>query len=514
MSSHLPARIIRHAVRRPDAPALLWHGREIGYGRLIAMAGRAAEKLRTDGVRSPVALVAKKSPESVAVVLACLLLRRPVLIASADLGEEALPVLLASAGAERLPDPGDLTSGGPEETGPGGDARPGEGGTAGLGPAPGAPDDVALLLTTSGSTGVPKVVPVTFGALDRFASWAAGHFAVGADSTVLNHAPLNFDLCLFDIWTTLGSGGCVAVVDQDRAANPAHLAAVFRARPVHVVQGVPLLYALLARATADADAAHLASVRHVLITGDAISERAFASLPALFPRARFHNVYGCTETNDSFVHEIDTDTPMPYGSLPLGRPVAGTRAWLRADDGSVLRGAGRGELVVRTPFQTTGYAGAAPPVSPFVPHPDAAATGLFYRTGDLVRRHPDGTLTLEGRRDFVVKVRGVRVNTAELEAALSAHDEIEEAAVLALPDEEAGKVLHAVVRRTVTATLDSLTLREYLGRRLPRAALPKTVGWADGPLPRTSTGKLDRAALAAALGAGPRPPAPPIRRPS
>ncbi|WP_432011841.1 AMP-binding protein [Streptomyces cucumeris] len=507
MPACLPALIARHAANHPDAPALFWHGDTTGYGELVAMADRAAAWIGTHrggsgaprpgdlGERpGPLALVAKKSPEAVAVVLACLLLRRPLLIASTDLGAEALSALLASAGAERLPDPTELT------------ARPDEGAPpVPTTPYPAAddPDDTALLLTTSGSTGIPKIAPVTFGALDRFTAWAAGHFGLDAETTVLNHAPLNFDLCLFDLWTTLGSGGCVALVDQDLAVNPAHLEGILRARPVHVVQGVPLLHALLTRGAAGGDASHLAPVRHVLITGDAISGPAFAALPPLFPRARFHNVYGCTETNDSFVHEIDPRDPMPHGALPLGSPVAGTTAWIRTEDGGVLHGPGRGELVVRTPFQTPGYMGAAPAVSPFVPHPEDPAGGPCYRTGDLVRRHPDGTLTLEGRRDFVVKVRGVRVNTAEVEAALCAHDGIEEAAVLAVPDDEAGKVLHAVVRRTPAATLDSLTLRHYLGQRLPRAALPRTVRWSGEPLPRTSTGKLDRTALTDALATGP-----------
>ncbi|MFF3764532.1 AMP-binding protein [Streptomyces sp. NPDC001922] len=487
MEISLSRRVLRHGRLNPHAPALLGHGRTTTYRELLGLAATAAAGLgprdgrepAADTVR-PVALVAAKSPAAVAVVLGALLVRRPLLLVSPELGEEALTALLSATGAERLPDPEELVAG---EAVPSGAGEPAA--------RDGDPGDTALLLTTSGSTGLPKVVPLSFGAVDRFTGWAAEHFGLTPESTVLSHAPLNFDLCLLDIWTTLGSGGCVSLVDPGLAGNPAHLRETLQARPVDLVQGVPLLYDLLART-----GAHFGSVRHVLVTGEAMAPRAFAALPELFPGARFHNVYGCTETNDSFVHEIDPAGPMPYGSLPLGRePVPGAEAWVRADDGTVLRGPGRGELVVRTPFQATGYLVAGPAQSPFVAGPDDGPVP-WYRTGDLVRRHKDGTLTLEGRRDFVVKVRGVRINTAEVEAALSAHPEIVEAAVLALPDERAGKRLHAVVRRADGSRLNNLSLRQYLAQRLPRAAVPSTVAWAEAPLPRTSTGKVDRALVA------------------
>ena len=75
------------------------------------------------------------------------------------------------------------------------------------------------MLTTSGSTGLPKIVPLPAGGVDRFTDWAAEQFDIGPGTVVANYAPLNFDLCLLDIWTTLKHGGCVALVDQDRATQ-------------------------------------------------------------------------------------------------------------------------------------------------------------------------------------------------------------------------------------------------------------------------------------------------------
>ncbi len=504
----LADRIVRHAARRPQAPALLWYDRTVSHGELAALARTVCERLDRHlppGV--PVAMTAKKSPESIAVVLGCLLARRPVLLPAAESGGRTTADLLAATGAVRLPDPAVLTGDGPWDRDPAAPAGPAADG----GHRAGIPADTAFLLTTSGSTGTPKIVPVGHRAVRRFAAWAGPAFGLGRHTTVLSHAPLNFDLCLLDVWTTLGTGGCVALVDQDRAAQPAHLLAVLRSAPVHLIQGVPLLYRLLADGASTADAPALASVRHVLITGDTLPADAFPPLPGLFPRARFHNVYGCTETNDSFVHEIDPADPMPYGTLPIGRPVPGTQACLVDETGTPFTGPGTGELVVRTPFQTLGYADPAKDEGVFVAAPGGHAadgdgpgghapdghgrTGRWYRTGDLVRRHPDDTLTLVGRRDHQVKVRGVRVNTAEVEAVLRAHPDVREAVVLALDDPRAGKRLHAVVQRRTRDAPGQLALRSHLAALLPRVALPAALDLTDLPLPCTSTGKPDRTAL-------------------
>ncbi len=114
-----------------------------------------------------------------------------------------------------------------------------------------------------------------------------------------------------------------------------------------------------------------------------------------------------------------------------------------------------------------------------------------------MHRAADGTCTLRGRTDFQVKVRGVRVNPQEVEAVLLTHPLVREAAVLALPDPLAGKLLHAVVRGA--DGLDGLALRGHLARGLPRAAIPPRCASPGTPLPRTSTGKVDRERVARTL---------------
>ncbi|MEV7503805.1 AMP-binding protein [Streptomyces sp. NPDC093018] len=460
---------VDQARRTPQATALVWRGHSVGYGALLARAERERDRIAALPGDDPVALPAHKSPRTVALVLACLLARRPLLLPSPDLGADVMQRLYEQAGAGHVLAPGRTPaprpSRGPDLTG------------------------TALLLTTSGSTGVPKIVPLSGAALDRFAVWAGDAFGIGPGTTVLNYAPLNFDVCLLDVWTTLARGGRVVLVEADRATDGRRLLDLIERERPEVVQSVPMFYRLLTDA-ARAGGRTLPSVRHAVFTGDTMPFPVLAALPELLPRARLYNVYGCTETNDSFLYEL-RDTPDPDRPLPLGRPLPGVGALLVDERGRVLDGPGTGELYVSTPFQSDGYLDTAASGA-FVRHPQEADGRRWFRSGDLVRRSAEGTLTLVGRVDFQVKVRGVRVNPQEVENRLLAHPDITEAAVLAVPDPVAGRTLRAVARREPGAGVNSLSLRGYLARGLPRAAIPTALLTTDQPLPRTSTGKVDR----------------------
>jgi acyl-coenzyme A synthetase/AMP-(fatty) acid ligase len=237
----------------------------------------------------------------------------------------------------------------------------------------------------------------------------------------------------------------------------------------------------------------------VISTGDKIPATSLAELPNLFPNARFYNVYGCTETNDSLMHEFlglaDGNVP---SSVPVGQPLPGVTARVQNDEGQPLEGTGTGELLVWTPFQTRGYLKTALNAEKFVSVSDDGGR-TFYRTGDIVRRHDDGTLTLEGRADFYVKVRGVRVSTQVVEQAIQEHPEVIEVAVIAVTDELAGARLHAVVRRQSDSKLNSLKLRQHCASRLARTEMPSTIEIVTEPLPLTSTGKVDRKKITADL---------------
>lgn len=487
MSQHdsLTERISRHALCQPDAPALLWHGEVTTYARLHRMMWGAYREI-VDVAPGPIGVLARKSPRSVALILGANLARRTFLVPAAGLPADTLRSLFGQGGAGTVVSPDtdwdeahatlvdvhvDVPAADP------------------AGPvAPDDPDRVSFVLTTSGSTGVPKIVPLTIGAVDRFAEWAHRRFDLGPGRSVLNYAPLNFDLCLFDIWATLANGGCVVLVDADNTSDGRLLAQLVES-PVHVIEAVPMLYELLTAAAGETGD-QLETPEHVLFTGDAIRPGCLAELPKLFPNARFYNLYGCTETNDSFLHEVSVEAEHA-DPLALGEPLPGVRHLVVAEDGNVVDGPGVGELYVATPFQTTGYLNASR-AEKFVPHPRLADDRRYFRSGDLVRRHDDGRLTVEGRNDFQVKIRGQQVNIQAVERVLLGHEAVLEAAVVAVPHPSAGRRLEAVVRRRPDQRLTALDVRAFCAQHLPAAAIPAKVRITDRPLPRTATGKTDR----------------------
>ncbi|WP_274914450.1 AMP-binding protein [Streptomyces sp. WZ-12] len=475
-----------HARSRPGTPALLYGERTVSYRELTGLADGFRAWLTHYGPApgTPVCVRAHKSPEVVALILACLLERRPVLLPSAELGAQTLHELVAAAGIRHLLSPGGPDADVTVETV---EAHP---------DAPAVPEGTGLLLTTSGSTGMPKVVPLATDRLAPFFAWASEHFGIGPGTRVLNYAPLNFDLCLLDVWTTLVAGGCVVMVERDHATDGRHLRALVERSGAEVVQAVPMFYRLLH--DADPGAGPLEGPRHVIFTGDAMPAKLAAALPRLFPKAALHNVYGCTETNDSLVFDAAPgqlerwDVAVP---LPLGRPLPGVRALLIGEDGRELEGPGRGELLVHTPFQTGGYLDPALGRDRFVRRADADGPRTYFRSGDVVVRAADGTLSLAGRADFQVKVRGVRINVQEVEQVISEHPDVAEAVVVALPDEVAGHTLHALVRRAPDTGLHSLALRQHCATRLLRTSIPADIRIVDEDLPKGLTGKVDRAAV-------------------
>ncbi|GAA1720932.1 hypothetical protein GCM10009745_82510 [Kribbella yunnanensis] len=462
-----------HGHLRPHATALVTSDRTVSYGEL----GELTQSFRHSLIEldvpagSTICVPAHKTPETIALLLAAFLEGLVVLAPAPDLGAAALVRLAQQARATHV-----LTASAIDALTA--DAvQPDEQEAAGFA----APDPArtCLLLTTSGSTGTPKIVPIAATGFDAFAAWATKEFALTDNEVALSYAPLNFDLALLDIWTFLQLGAQVVLVDQGRATDAPYVESLVT--DVTFIQGVPMLYRLLTEAGAESIPSpphrpgRFAPVRQVIFTGDSVPDSLLGPVSAAFPNARFHNIFGCTETNDSFIHEVDPTTLT--GKMPIGRPIAGTDALIRD-----------GELLVATPFQTDGYLNTALNAEVF----EEIDGRTFYRTGDLVTQDDDGLYSLQGRADWQVKVRGVRTNLQEVERVISAHPDVIEAVVVPLPDEQAGVRLHAHVSRRHSSALTGLRLRTHAGQHLPRHAIPTSVHVTDDPMPRTSTGKPDR----------------------
>jgi amino acid adenylation domain-containing protein len=353
------------------------------------------------------------------------------------------------------------------------------------------PAERGYLMSTSGSTGAPALVVTPERPLDAFLDWYVERFGIGpGDSTALL-AGLSHDPLLRDAFVPLVAGGRVCVPDQAWLRDPRRLAGWLAAERVTVLHLTPQLARLLGTA---AGAEPLPAVRLAVLAGDRSTPDDIAALRRLLPAARLVNGYGTTETPQ--VQALHLLPPAgPDGEVPVGGGVAGT-------DLVVLSPAGRpatigelGEVLVRGPNLAAGYTDPDLSARRFGANPCRAdPDDRVFRAGDLGRYRADGAVVLAGRADRQVKIRGHRVELAEVDAVLGAHPDVA-AAAAAVRDQagEAAVVAYVVPRR---AGVPVQALHEHARQRLPTHACPAAIVVVP-ELPRTATGKLDLSALAA-----------------
>lgn len=361
---------------------------------------------------------------------------------------------------------------------------------------PGAYATSPLMLTTSGSTGIPKVVELNAEGINAFVGWGAEYFQLTRGSRVLSYAPLNFDLSLLEIWAPLLQGATVILVDTARATQADYLHGLVREQRPDLIQAVPMFYNLLCPED-DSYMLSMDSVRHVVFTGDTMPKGLCERVATAFPQATFHNIYGCTETNDSFVYSGDALAIVQHERLPLGGPISGVHYRIVTEEGVELAGEGEGELHTSTPFLAHGYTDPSLTASVFYREPDGYRT--YYQTGDRVARDEQGQLTLLGRKDFIVKVRGVRTNLQDIEQVLTKMPIVKHAVVIPVNDELASVVLHAVIEPSQGQKLDGMAMRLFCAQHLPQTSVPRRFHLHESPLPTTSTGKPDRKTIARSI---------------
>jgi len=359
--------------------------------------------------------------------------------------------------------------------------------------------DLAYILYTSGSTGTPKGVMISHRNSLTFVQWAAAAVGLSEQDRVCSPAPLHFDLSVFDIFASCRAAACLAVLPSGAATFPVSIARWLEAEQISVWYSVPSVLTLLAcyGSLAQFD---LSGLRTVIFAGEVFPPRHLARLMAELPHCRYLNWYGPTETNVCTAFEVPAGCwgGAGAGPAPIGKACANTEVFAVTSEGRrVCRPGEVGELYVRGPSLMRGYWGQPAETSEaLVRHPFRdSCDELVYRTGDLVTLEPTGNYAYLGRRDTMVKVRGYRVELGEVEATLYRHPAIREAVVLPVPDELLGSRLRAVVTADGTGNLTYQNVLDHCRQWLPGYMVPDIIEFREA-LPRTSTGKVDRAGLA------------------
>ncbi|GJG89254.1 hypothetical protein tb265_44350 [Gemmatimonadetes bacterium T265] len=376
-------------------------------------------------------------------------------------------------------------------------------------PAPGdaAPagdgQDAAYVVYTSGSTGVPKGVVVPHRAILRLVS-GPNYAALGEEDVVAQLSSPSFDAATFEVWGALLAGARLVPLDADVALAPAEFAA---ALVRHGVTTAFLTTALFNQVARLAPAA-FAGLRHLLFGGEAVDPSAVRAVLTSGAPQRLLHVYGPTEVTTFSLWHLVEHVPAGATTVPIGRPVSGTSAYVLDRHRRLAPVGVRGELFLGGDGVALGYLGRPELTSErFVTVEEVAGPERLYRTGDVVRRAPDGAIEFVGRTDHQVKVRGFRIEPGEVEHVLNGHPAVH--ASVALVRELAPGDRQLVAYAAAPGTTSPAELRAYLRGRLPDYMVPAAVVVLDA-LPLTANGKVDRGALPAPMpnADGPAPVAP------
>lgn len=504
MTIHSPTSIVKQfrdqVDRCPDAIAVRDGGRTVTYAELDRQVDAVAAALRAAGVApdAPVAILAERSIEMVGAVLAVHraggaslpldVSHPPERLANVLEIAECGTILLSRKQLSALPAIRRLMVTLVIE-----DAmiRP----PAGVPLGEPALDQLAYVVFTSGSTGTPKGIAMPHRSLAHLIEWQLSEYQAARDATTLLYAALIFDVFYQELYATLAGGGCLVIVPESLRADFTALCTLMVEHDVRRAY-LPTV-ALRHLAAAVRAGAALPPLEEVLVAGEQLQiTEAVREMFARLPAAVLVNQYGPAETH--VVTALALRAPAAsWPALPgIGRPLPSAPAHVLDDDLQPIPAGELGELCFGGPCVSRGYL-HRPELTAARFVPDPFSPGRLYRTGDLARIMPDGTLAFHGRRDSQLKIRGFRIELEEIEVAISRHPSVREAAIAVRTSTDGEKTLSAYVVAATAQPPNTEELQHFLAESLPEYMVPSTIECI-AELPKTSTGKIDRRALAAA----------------
>ena len=360
-------------------------------------------------------------------------------------------------------------------------------------------DDLAYILYTSGSTGIPKGVMLTHRNATSYVDWCSEVLHPEPGDRFSSHAPFHFDLSILDIYVPLKHGASVHLIPDALGKSPRELAMFVADRRLTVWYSTPAILQLLS------DFGRLvrhdySALRLVLFAGEVFPAKQLRRLVEQWPAPAYYNLYGPTETNVCTYAEIPTPIPAkrtePY---PIGLPCSHCRALVLDSEKRPAAAGEEGLLYIAGPSVFAGYWRRPEETQAcFVEHDGER----WYNTGDVVVERGDEGFIYLGRRDRMIKRRGYRIELNEIEKCLYKHTAVAAAAVVAVPRSDLGMQIAAYVVANQQAAINVVEMKSFCSRHLPEYMNPDFFIFVEA-LPRTSTAKTDYQELIRGFQTGP-----------
>jgi amino acid adenylation domain-containing protein len=354
-------------------------------------------------------------------------------------------------------------------------------------------EDIAHILFTSGSTGIPKGVLVTHANVIHFVEWARSHFALRSDDRLSGHPPFHFDLSTFDVYGSVSAGAELHLVPSELNLLPPKLAMFIREAGLTQWFSVPSAMTLIAKVDAIPHGS-FPDLRRVLWCGEVIPTPTLTYWMERVPQATFTNLYGPTEATIASSYHMVTRIPESlHEPIPIGRAIDGEELLVLDEYLQPAPPGDIGHLYIAGAGLSPGYwRDDQKTREAFIPDPRPDRPGRIYCTGDLARATADGVVYFLGREDTQVKSRGHRVELGEIEVALAAAKGLKEFTVVGVESEAIGGIeiccAYALVGEAETTPAE---LREELRHLLPSYMVPTR--WLElSMLPKNANGKIDR----------------------
>lgn len=347
-------------------------------------------------------------------------------------------------------------------------------------------DDRAYVMYTSGSTGTPKGVVVPHRAVVRLVL-DTNYISIEPRDRILQLAPPSFDASTFEIWGALLNGATL-VPYSGKTVDPNQLKSDIRDNAITIIWLTAALFSVVADRAIDA----LGQLRVLLAGGDVLNPRYVSKVIDSVPGITLINGYGPTENTTFTCCHVMTSSNKPDGTVPIGKPITGTRVHVLDEQLQPVPRGTIGELYASGAGVALGYLDEDQSGAFFVD--EAIAHGLIYKTGDLVKEDENGELQFIGRRDSLVKVRGHRVSLEEVRTHIVRLEGVVDAVVFKKDLPPGDQMLVAYVSKQEGSDIDARSIRRRLAEQIPKYMIPGQFVF-DQALAINENGKIDRAQI-------------------